>query len=142
MNFNEDEQKNFETVLGVRRSIVTLAATTGIFCYLGSCIQLLLLIIVLLIECSCTDGWRMCCSGTVVDHVSKKTWILTSATLIRNLTLSLRSMGTTTLRSNSTSVPCFFMLTFYYPAVVKYLLICRNYRSKWFFTINKLFKSS
>ncbi|XP_066360911.1 uncharacterized protein [Miscanthus floridulus] len=39
------------------RSIVTLAATT--------------------------DGWRMCCSGTVVDHVSKKTWILTSATLVR-----------------------------------------------------------
>ncbi|CAD6213657.1 unnamed protein product [Miscanthus lutarioriparius] len=30
-----------------------------------------------------TDGWRMCCSGTVVDHVSKKTWILTSATLVR-----------------------------------------------------------
>ncbi|XP_066360711.1 uncharacterized protein [Miscanthus floridulus] len=50
-------QKNFESVLGVRRSIVTLAATT--------------------------DGWRMCCSGTVVDHVSKKTWILTSATLVR-----------------------------------------------------------
>ena len=48
MNLNEDEQKNFESVLGVRRSNVTLAATTGIFCYLGSCIQLLLLIIVLL----------------------------------------------------------------------------------------------
>jgi hypothetical protein len=49
VNLNEDEQKNFESVLGVRWSIVTLAATTGNnFCYLGSCIQLLLLIIVLL----------------------------------------------------------------------------------------------
>jgi hypothetical protein len=59
------------------------------------------------------------------QHVSKKTWILTSPTLVRKLTLSLRSVGMTTLRSNSTSVPCFFMLNFSYPAVVKYLQICR-----------------
>uniref|UniRef100_A0A0E0LF96 PDZ domain-containing protein n=1 Tax=Oryza punctata TaxID=4537 RepID=A0A0E0LF96_ORYPU len=49
--------KYFEPVLRVRRSVVSLVTTT--------------------------DEWRMFCSGTVVDHVDKKTWILTSATLVR-----------------------------------------------------------
>ena len=29
------------------------------------------------------DGKHMVCSGTVVDHVDEKTWILTSASLVR-----------------------------------------------------------
>lgn len=32
---------------------------------------------------SAADGKHMVCSGTVVDHVDEKTWILTSASLVR-----------------------------------------------------------
>ncbi|CAN6339690.1 unnamed protein product [Urochloa humidicola] len=59
-NFNKDEPKYFESVLRVHKSVVSLMATT--------------------------DGWGMFCSGTVIDHVGEKTWILTSATLVRKPT--------------------------------------------------------
>ncbi|CAL4911558.1 unnamed protein product [Urochloa decumbens] len=59
-NFNKDEPEYFESVLRVHKSVVSLVATA--------------------------DGWRMFCSGTVIDHVGEKTWILTSATLVRKPT--------------------------------------------------------
>ncbi|KAF8732811.1 hypothetical protein HU200_015153 [Digitaria exilis] len=55
--FNKDGLKLFESVFRVRRSVVSLACTA--------------------------DRTRMVCSGTIVDHVDKKTWILTSASLVR-----------------------------------------------------------
>ncbi|TVT99132.1 hypothetical protein EJB05_55517 [Eragrostis curvula] len=56
-DFTEDGLKYFESVSGVRRSVVSLFCTVG--------------------------ENESCCSGTVVDHDLKKTWILTSGCLAR-----------------------------------------------------------
>lgn len=56
-DFIKDGLQFFESVFRVRRSVVSLACTA--------------------------DGMHMVCSGTVVDHVDEKTWILTSASLVR-----------------------------------------------------------
>lgn len=44
------------------------------------------------------DGKHMVCSGTVVDHVDEKTWILTSASLVRK-PRTLKHMNLGMLRS-------------------------------------------
>nr|CAB3459425.1 unnamed protein product [Digitaria exilis] len=57
VDFKKDGPRYSESVLRVHKSVVSLVASTG--------------------------GWQEFCSGTVVDYVDNKTWILTSATLVR-----------------------------------------------------------
>ncbi|TVU22452.1 hypothetical protein EJB05_32149, partial [Eragrostis curvula] len=56
-NFTKEGLEGFESVFRIRTSVVLLIATA--------------------------EGGYMFCSGTVVDHVGSKTWILTSAALVR-----------------------------------------------------------
>lgn len=80
----------------------------------------------------------MFCSGTVVDHVGEKTWILTSATLVRKHATQFEAYKPDDIKVNLfiLLLVCSFWLSPSLSWITGYKFL--DCRSKWFCTMEKL----
>lgn len=78
----------------------------------------------------------MVCSGTVVDHVSEKTWILTSASLVRKPGTLFEAYEPRDVKVSTTTALLLVCSCWLFPLSCKFI----DCRFKWLCTISKLLK--
>jgi hypothetical protein len=83
----------------------------------------------------------MVCSGTVVDHVDQKTWILTSASLVRKPDTLFEAYEPYDVKV-STTTALLLVCSCWLSPLLQWIISCKfiDCRFKWPCTINDLLK--